>query len=119
MIKNFSQFRSTNEEYTDWLTGKKEEGDAKSKQTSNKEGVEDSSIEEFYKSLEEFASSNKSMPVQNYGSMTYSKLVENIQAALVFLGYPLEKHGVDGYFGPETAAAIKKFNEATKKDVGV
>lgn len=119
MIKKFEQFIQTNEEYTDWLTGKKEEGEAKSKQTSNKEGLVDSSIEDFYKSLEEFANSDKSMSVQQYGSMTYSKLVENIQAALVFLGYPLTKYGVDGYFGPETAAAIKKFNEATKKDVGV
>lgn len=35
--------------------------------------------------------------------------VADIQKALVALGYPLPKHGVDGIRGPETVAAVKKF----------
>jgi peptidoglycan hydrolase-like protein with peptidoglycan-binding domain/GH24 family phage-related lysozyme (muramidase) len=35
--------------------------------------------------------------------------VADIQKALIALGYPLPKHGVDGIRGPETVAAVKKF----------
>lgn len=35
--------------------------------------------------------------------------VADVQKALVALGYPLPKHGVDGIRGPETVAAVKKF----------
>jgi len=35
--------------------------------------------------------------------------VADVQKSLIALGYPLPKHGVDGIRGPETTAAVKKF----------
>ena len=120
MIKTFRDFRSMNEgTFKDWLTGKSEEGEAKKKETSGKEGILDDTVSAFYKTLDDFAKAGKSVPVQKSGEFQYSKMVENIQAALTFLGYSLPKWGVDGYFGPETASAIKKFNDDTKKDKGI
>lgn len=43
------------------------------------------------------------------------KSVENLQTALVGLGYNLDKHGVNGKFGSETQAALKAF----QKDAGI
>jgi peptidoglycan hydrolase-like protein with peptidoglycan-binding domain len=37
--------------------------------------------------------------------------VADVQKALVALGYPLPKHGVDGIRGPETIDAVKKFQK--------
>jgi hypothetical protein len=120
-IKTFDQFNEVNEKggFFDWLTGKREEGEAKQKTDSGKQAIVDNTVSEFYKTLEDFIKANKSVQVQKFGEMQYSKMVENIQAALTFLGYSLPNWGVDGYFGPETAAAIKKFNEDTKKDKGI
>jgi peptidoglycan hydrolase-like protein with peptidoglycan-binding domain len=113
MIHNFNQFtEKTNEGFWDWLTGKKEEVSAQKKGDG---AILDDKVEAFYATLQDFANSGKSVPVQSEGTYSYSKLVENIQAALSFLGYELPGHGVDGYFGPETAAAIQKFNEDTAK----
>jgi peptidoglycan hydrolase-like protein with peptidoglycan-binding domain len=106
-----------NEEFFDWLTGKQEDGEAKVKGGS--QGITDSDLEDFYKTLQDFVAGGKSVPVEKYGSMKYSKMIENIQAALTFLGYPLPKFGVDGFFGSETANAIKKFNEDTQKEQGI
>jgi peptidoglycan hydrolase-like protein with peptidoglycan-binding domain len=47
--------------------------------------------------------------------MDYQKEVESLQIGLILLGYDLPQHGVDGLFGPETAAAVSKF----KSDNGV
>ena len=114
-LKTFEQFANpVSEGFFDWLTGKEEKGEAKQK--TGEPDVTDSVITEFYKTLQDFADSGKSIEVQKFGSMQYSKMVEDIQAALVFLGYPLPKYGVDGLFGPETAKAIKLFNDSTKKD---
>lgn len=49
---------------------------------------------------------------QQYGSMQPSKIVKDVQSALVKLGYKLPQHGVDGLFGPETAAAVMQFRKA-------
>lgn len=38
----------------------------------------------------------------------------DLQKALTSLGYKLPVHGVDGYSGPETSAAIKKFEKDNK-----
>lgn len=112
MIKNFDEFRQTNEGFWDWLTGRQEKGETKKK---GQVGVIDAKVEEFYKSLEEFAESGQVIKVETNKNYTYSKMVENIQIALTFLGYELPKYGVDGYFGPETAAAIVRFNNDTVK----
>ena len=104
MLKTFDQF-SMNEGWFDWLSGETDGVD------------QDSAIETYYKTLTDFAASGKSMPVQAKGQMAYSKMVEDIQAALVFLGYQLPKYGVDGLFGPETAAAIEQFKAGSTKQV--
>ena len=96
MLKSFNEF-TVNEGWFDWLTGETDGAD------------QDSAIDSYYKTLTDFAASGKSIPVQAKGQMAYSKMVEDIQAALVFLGYQLPKYGVDGLFGPETAAAIEQF----------
>ena len=113
MITRFEQFNKVSEGFVDWLTGKDEAPD---KQDRTDKTVLDKNLEEFYKTLEEFVDSDKSIEVQSSGSYTYSKLVEDIQLALVFLGYKLPTYGIDGYFGPETAAAIQKFNSKTQLD---
>jgi peptidoglycan hydrolase-like protein with peptidoglycan-binding domain len=38
----------------------------------------------------------------------------DLQKALIALGYDLPKHGVDGYSGPETSNAIRKFEKDNK-----
>lgn len=111
MIKSFNEFNSTNESFVDWLSGNTETGELQ------KAGINDGSldkvVEDFYSTLDQFAKSGKTITVQSTGNYIYSKLVEDIQLSLMFLGYNLTKHGVDGYFGPETAAAIIKFNDDT------
>ena len=52
---------------------------------------------------------------QKKGTMTFQKEVEALQVALVLLGYSLPKFGIDGLYGSETAAAVKKFK--TKNNI--
>jgi hypothetical protein len=47
------------------------------------------------------------MPTKNKGPE-----VADLQKALIALGFPLPKHGVDGIRGPETSAAIRDFQKA-------
>lgn len=113
MVKSFDEFSSTlNEGFWDWLTGKSEKGEEKAKGSDL--GSLDRTVEGYYETLEDFADSGKSIQVQTLGNMKYSKLVEDIQIALEFLGYPLKRFGVDGFFGPETANSIIKFNQDTE-----
>jgi peptidoglycan hydrolase-like protein with peptidoglycan-binding domain len=106
--------KEQNKSFVDWLTGKKEVGEPAQAEQGKPSGMMGDNVEQFYKDLEDFASSGKAMTVQSKGQMTYSKLVEEIQLALEFLGYKLQRFGVDGLFGLETAQAIQKFNEDTK-----
>lgn len=50
----------------------------------------------------------------NTPTSTRSKDVADLQKALVALGYPLPRFGVDGIIGPETKGAIQKFQTAMK-----
>ena len=115
-LKKFNEFETpVTEGFWDWLTGREEKSKAKTK--GEETNVADAKVEAFYKTLQGFADSGQSIQVQSSNNYSYSKMVENIQAALVFLGYKLPKWGIDGYFGPETAAAIQKFNVDTKPEI--
>ena len=81
------------------------------KNTNFQPDIKDASLDSFYKTLEDAIAANKEIHQEDFGSMKYSKEVENIQAALNFLGYDLPKYGVDGLFGPETGAAVAKFKK--------
>lgn len=72
-----------------------------------------SDVNDLYKTLETTAQSG-GLKQESYGSMTYKKEVESLQIGLVLLGYTLPQHGVDGLFGPETAAAVQKFDTDNK-----
>lgn len=67
-------------------------------------------VNEFFKTLED-ASNSGGLTQQGRGSMTFQKGVESMQIGLILLGYQLPRYGVDGLFGPETAAAVKKFTD--------
>jgi murein DD-endopeptidase MepM/ murein hydrolase activator NlpD len=70
-------------------------------------------VNDFYLSLEK--ASQGGLDQQKSGGMTFQKEVESMQIGLMLLGYELPRHGVDGLFGPETAAAVTKF---TNEKVG-
>ena len=55
MIQSFTEFKKLiNEDFVDSLTGEKEEGEAKKKESGAKAepDVQDSSVEDFYKTLQ-------------------------------------------------------------------
>lgn len=54
---------------------------------------------------------NSTITQQAKGSMRFQQDVESVQIALSLLGYSLPKYGVDGLFGPETAAAVNKYKK--------
>jgi len=62
----------------------------------------------FFDTLES-AADGGGISQQEKGSMSFQKEVESMQIGLVLLGYELPVHGIDGLFGPETAAAVSKF----------
>lgn len=67
-----------------------------------------SDVNDFFSSLEK-ASQGGGISQQERGSMNFQKEVESMQIGLMLLGYDLPRYGVDGLFGPETAAAVTKF----------
>jgi GH24 family phage-related lysozyme (muramidase) len=71
--------------------------------------VEDD-IEEFYNTLES-AADKGGLTQQPTGGIDYQKEVESMQIGLILLGYDLPRFGVDGLFGPETAAAVREFTD--------
>jgi murein DD-endopeptidase MepM/ murein hydrolase activator NlpD len=64
----------------------------------------------FFNNLEA-AKNNGGLTQQNGETMSYQREVETMQIGLMMLGYDLPKYGVDGLFGPETAAAVTKFTQ--------
>jgi len=75
--------------------------------------VEDD-VDAFYNTLES-AAEKGGLTQQPSGGMDYQKEVESMQIGLILLGYDLPRFGVDGLFGPETAAAVTEF---TKEKLG-
>ncbi len=73
-------------------------------------------LQNFYNTLEK-ASADGGISQQERGSMSFQKEVESMQIGLILLGYELPKHGVDGLFGPETAAAVTKFTTENLKSI--
>ena len=90
--------------------------DAVGKDELGKEIADPKLLEDFYNTFEKAAASG-GLKQQSGGSMTYAKEVESMQIALVLLGYQLPQHGIDGLFGPETAASIQKFAADNKIDL--
>ena len=77
----------------------------------NKADYVNPDVQEFYKTLEDAAKSG-GLNQSKLGSMTFQKGVEALQIALTILGFDLPKHGIDGLFGPETAAAVNQFSQS-------
>ena len=75
---------------------------------NKKADVVSDDVSALYKNLED-ASKGNGITQQERGSMNFKKEVESMQIGLILLGYQLPRHGVDGYFGPETAEAVTKF----------
>lgn len=63
-------------------------------------------VNKFFETLK---SIKEPLKQQKRGSMQYQKEVETFQIALILLGHPLPRHGVDGLFGNETANAFRDF----------
>lgn len=74
----------------------------------------DKDVLEFYKTLEDAAKVPEGLKQQSQGGYTYQKTIETMQIGLRLLDYELPRFGVDGKYGPETAAAVKKFKEDNK-----
>ena len=72
-------------------------------------------LADFYKTLEE-AIKKGGLSQQSRKDLSFQKEVESLQIGLMLLGYTLPKHGVDGLFGPETAAAVDKFTKENVKE---
>lgn len=90
-----------NEGFLDRLLGRKDE---------KKADVVEPDVQKFFDTLET-ASQGNGITQQERGSMTFQKEVETMQIGLILLGYELPRFGVDGLFGPETAAAVQKFKK--------
>ena len=77
----------------------------------NKADLVSTNVDDFLNTLKGI---NKTFEEQPYGKMVYQKEIETVQIALSISmepNNPLPKHGVDGFFGPETAKAVKQYKE--------
>lgn len=86
--------------------GLKKDGEGKKVDDPKKADFVSDDVKQFFDTLENIKSEVKQ---QSSGNYQYQKDVETIQIGLKILGYDLPKHGIDGKYGPETAAAVQKF----------
>jgi peptidoglycan hydrolase-like protein with peptidoglycan-binding domain len=78
----------------------------------NKADLVSNNVEGFLNTLKGI---NKTFEEQPYGKMVYQKEIETVQIALSIAMEPtdpLPKHGIDGFFGPETAKAVKEYKNS-------
>lgn len=80
------------------------------KDIAGKADYVEANVNDFFNTLREAAQAG-GIEQQAQGSMNYQKSVESLQIGLSILGYEFPRFGVDGLFGPETAAAVLKFNK--------
>jgi peptidoglycan hydrolase-like protein with peptidoglycan-binding domain len=83
-------------------------GDNKKVDDPKKADLVSDDVKVFFDTLQK-AAADGGISQQERGSMNFQKEVESMQIGLVHLGYQLPKYGIDGLFGPETGAAVKKF----------
>lgn len=96
------------EDVIDSIVGK---ADPKKVDEPNKADDVTTKVKDFLDTLEGF---NGTLTQQEYGTMSFQKEVETVQIALSIAMAPkdpLPKHGIDGFFGPETASAIKQYKQ--------
>jgi peptidoglycan hydrolase-like protein with peptidoglycan-binding domain len=108
--------KAVNEQFWDKL---KEKIGIKKIDDAGKADLVTNDVDDFYKTLEDLSKTD-GLTQQEGNQISYQKDVETMQMALILLGYTLPKHGVDGRFGPETAAAVNKFiqdNQLTSKSL--
>jgi hypothetical protein len=98
-----------NEQFVDNLLNKIGIGGEKKVDDPKKADLVTPDVMDFFNTIQSSISGGLSQ--QQLGSMTYQKAVESMQIGLVLLGYELPRFGVDGLFGPETAAAVTKFKQ--------
>lgn len=97
------------EDAIDSIVGKP---DPKKVDEPNKADDVTTKVNDFLDTLEGF---NGTLTQQEYGTMSFQKEVETVQIALSIAMAPkdpLPKHGIDGFFGPETASAIKQYKQS-------
>lgn len=97
------------EDVIDSIVGKP---DPKKVDEPNKADDVTTKVNDFLDTLEGF---NGTLTQQEYGTMSFQKEVETVQIALSIAMAPkdpLPKHGIDGFFGPETASAIKQYKQS-------
>ena len=101
-LKVYNKFQSSRRLFEDKVDNQK------------KANLVEKDVEDFFATLQKIAENPEGLKQQRAGSMTYQKEAETIQISLLLLGYELPKFGVDGLFGPETAAAIEKYKADNK-----
>lgn len=82
----------------------------------NKADLVTNNVKDFLNTLKGI---NKTFVEQPYGKMVYQKEIETVQIALSIAmepNNPLPKHGIDGFFGPETGKAVKQYKEENNID---
>jgi peptidoglycan hydrolase-like protein with peptidoglycan-binding domain/lysophospholipase L1-like esterase len=74
-------------------------------------GAENVTAEEFLNSIESLLDGGEDLLIEKQveGGYSFDKRVQDIQTALVLLGYELPRYGIDGLFGPETEGAVLDF----------
>ena len=111
-------YGTLSENLIDKIFGTSSSDGAKEGEDPKKADTVKDDLSNFYETLEK-AAGGEGITQQEKGSMSFKNEVESMQIGLKLLGYELPNYGIDGLFGPETAAAVQKFtNEYVTGDSG-